>query len=267
MLKDVSNWRTDSDGCIEERDTYEIGDYDNVDLSRAMDLDIDLVPTAANPATQWRPHYPALIYGRALEYNGGGRFDPAAVTTSKEFIAPQDLYTDACPAAAHKLETMDASQLDAYLATVDARGSTYHDIGMIWGARLISPTGLFASENADATPSDPTSRNLIFMTDGQTSTLDVSYSAYGMEPVDRRRWSPSSALTLTDTVEKRFAFACAEAKKKNVTVWLIAFGTILNPMFEECAGAGHAFQADNAEELAEAFNVIANKVADLRITK
>ncbi len=43
---DVSGWRTGSNGCIEERDTYIIDDYDNVDLTRALDLNIDLVPTA-----------------------------------------------------------------------------------------------------------------------------------------------------------------------------------------------------------------------------
>jgi Flp pilus assembly protein TadG len=267
VLKDVSNWRSESDGCIEERDTYEIGDYANVDLTRALDLDLDLVPTSGDPASQWRPHYPELIYGRQLEWTGRGNFDPAAVTTTREYISPHAMYTDACPAAARKLAAMDAGQLNSYLATIDAKGSTYHDIGMLWGARLISPTGLFASENADVSASDTTSRNMIFMTDGQTSTLDVSYSAYGIEPVDRRRWSPGSGLTLTDTVEARFAFACAEAKKRNVTLWLIAFGTIMNPVFEECAGPGHTFQADNGDELADAFSTIANRVADLRITR
>ena len=36
----------------------------------------------------------------------------------------------------------------------------------------------------------------------------------------------SSALTLTETVEKRFAVACDEVKKRNVTVWVIGFGTV-----------------------------------------
>ena len=33
-----------SNGCIEERQTYEIDNYDSVDLSKALDLDIDRVP-------------------------------------------------------------------------------------------------------------------------------------------------------------------------------------------------------------------------------
>jgi len=267
VTRDVSAWRTESNGCIEERDTYEIDNYGNVDFSRALDLNIDAVPLAGDPATQWRPMYPELIYGRALEWNGRGSFDPRVVSTTKEYISPHAMYTDSCPAASRKLAEMSGSDIDAYLGPIEALGSTYHDIGMIWGARLISPTGLFADENADASPSHPTNRNIIFMTDGQTSALDVAYSSYGMEPVDRRRWSPSSSRTLTQTIEERFTVACAEAKKKNVAVWVIAFGTMMNPMFEQCAGPGRSFQADNAEELSAAFSTIANKVADLRLTQ
>ncbi len=40
-----SNWRTEANGCMEERSTYEITDYDNVDLAQALDLDLDKVPT------------------------------------------------------------------------------------------------------------------------------------------------------------------------------------------------------------------------------
>ena len=137
---------------------------------------------------------------------------------------------------------------------------------MIWAGRLISPTGLFSGENADV-GGLPTSRNLIFLTDGQTSSLDLSYGAYGVEPLDKRRWSPSSSsLTLTQTVEKRFSFACEEVKKKNVTVWFIAFGTDLNPIMTECAGPGHYFSASNAEELDEVFSKIAKSIGQLRLS-
>src|SRR3546814_16889703 len=42
---------------------------------------------------------------------------------------------------------------------------------MAWGARLISPTGLFASDNAKAEKNDrPISRHILFMTDGEMNT-------------------------------------------------------------------------------------------------
>lgn len=267
VAKDVSGWRTGSNGCIEERGTYEIGDYDNVDLSRALDLDLDTLPTAGAPATQWRPSYPALVYDRAVQWNGSGSFSTSEVQTQTEYVAPYYGGFAACPAPARKLQTWTTSELSNYIDGLKAAGSTYHDIGMIWAGRLLSPTGLFASENANASASRPTSRHLIFLTDGQTSSLDLSYGAYGVEPLAKRRWSPGSSLTLTQTVEKRFSFVCQQVKNRNITVWFIAFGTELNPIMTDCAGNGHYFEAANADELGAAFEKIAKSIGDLRLSQ
>ncbi|MCW1383490.1 pilus assembly protein [Novosphingobium sp. KCTC 2891] len=267
VTKDVSGWRTGSNGCIEERGTYEIADYDNVDLTKALDLDIDRVPTAGSPATQWRPQYPAIIYDRAMLWNGTGALSTLEVKTQAEYVAPYVAGFAACPAPAKKLQTWTAADLATYINGLQAGGSTYHDIGMIWAGRLLSPTGLFASENANASPSRPTSRHLIFLTDGQTSSYDLSYGAYGVEPLSKRRWSPSSALTLTQTVEKRFSFVCQQVRNRNITVWFIAFGTDLNPIMTECAGQGHFFSAANAGELSAAFEKIARSIGDLRLSQ
>jgi len=262
----VSGWRTGSNGCIEERDTYIIDDYSAVDLSRALDLNIDLVPTAGDSKTQWRPQYPKLIFGRAKKWDNSGNFDLASAATTAEYIAPWVANTAACPSPARALAEMDSQAVTDYVATLKAGGSTYHDIGMIWGARLLSPSGPFAAENANPADGRPTSRNIVFLTDGQTSALDISYSSYGFEPLDRRRWAPGSALSLTQTIEQRFSFACQEAKKKNITVWIVAFGTSLNPIMEECAGPGKAFQANDSGELNEIFKKIATSMSDLRLT-
>ena len=268
---DVSKWRTESTGCIEERQTDMLTRDDlltgNVDLDKAMDLDLDRVPSVGDSRTQWRPHYPKLIYGRALQKNGSGAFSLILVNTNTEYYSPYDSSTAACPPPARKLAELTSAQLAAYLNTLKAAGSTYHDIGMIWGGRLLSSTGLFATENADVSASQPTSRNLIFMTDGQTSTLDISYTAYGIEPLDQRRWKKGAPDSLTSIVEARFAFSCAEVKKKNINVWVIAFGTELNPLLSDCAGPGHAFQANNGDELAGIFAKIAGSISNLRITK
>jgi len=161
---------------------------------------------------------------------------------------------------------MDASQLDSFLDSIEPAGNTYHDIGMIWGGRLISPTGLFAAENVDV-GGKATSRHMIFLTDGQTAPREVAYGAYGVEPLDQRRWSESSPMSLTDVVEGRFSVACDEVKKRNVTVWVIAFGTEMNPIFTECAGPGRFFEANNATELQDVFSKIAAQMGDLRISK
>lgn len=265
VARNTTNWRADSNGCIEERTTYEIDDYDNVDLDRAMDLDLDLVPSASDPDTQWRPMYPSMIYERAKQWSGAGAFQQAAVGTNLEFVSPYVAGFAACPTASKKLQEWAQTDYDAYIDALVAGGSTYHDIGMIWAARMLSPTGIFATENADVSARQRTSRHLIFLTDGQTSSLDLSYSSYGVEPISQRRWNSASPLTLTQTIEKRFSFACEEAKKKNITVWFVAFGTDLNPVMTTCAGNGHYFSAANADELQDAFRTIAKSIGDLRL--
>ncbi|MXO93123.1 hypothetical protein GRI62_05820 [Erythrobacter arachoides] len=264
--RDVSAWRSTTPGCMEERATYAIGDYDNVDLSRALDLDLDRIPSAGDADSQWRPHHPSAIYARAIATNGTGSFSPADVTTSQTFLETGSWWFSQCPARARKLGEMSDSDLDTYLGTLSPQGATYHDIGMIWGGRLLSPTGLFAGENAD-TASIQRSRHLIWMTDGQTEPYDLAYGAYGVEPLDRRRWQPGSSMTLAQTIEARFGVACEEVKKRNITVWVIAFGTTLNPIMEDCAGEGHAFEAANAAELNEAFSSIAQSMGDLRVSR
>ncbi|MCB2065419.1 MAG: VWA domain-containing protein [Erythrobacter sp.] len=265
ITREVSNWRSETTGCIEERDTYEIDDYDNVDFSRALDLDIDLVPTPGNLATQWRPRYPSAIRVRRILMNGSGDFNPAEYRTTDEYADTGTWWFSDCPAPAQRLQEMDASQLDTYLATLRPYGATYHDIGMIWGGRLLSPTGIFAAENAD-TEGHTRSRNMIWLTDGQTEPYDLAYGVYGVDGLDQRRWDPdSSSLTLTQTIEHRFAVACEQVKNRNITVWVVAFGTSLNPIMTECAGPGHYFEARNSAELSAAFATIARSMSELRI--
>ena len=296
-IYDVPDFRTTSNGCIEERETYVIDDYDNVDLSRALDLDLDLVPgtdrshrdaglaeafkfgsaiedggKAKKPkklkydVSQWRPMHPDYEYLRQLKYDNTGAFGTASVLTLDEYLSPAVMRTAACPPPSRKLAPMTSRELDEYLATLQPSGNTYHDIGMIWGGRLVSPTGLFAAENRDV-GGTPTKRNLIFLTDGETAPLDISYSSYGVEPLDQRRWAPGSPLSLTQTIEARFRFACMEVRKRNVTVWVVGFGTELSEVMKQCAGEGRYFEAADAAELNAAFAKIAKDMSELRIQR
>lgn len=266
MEFDVRNWRTESNGCIEERDTYRINNYDAVDLNRALDLNIDLEPSN-DDATKWRPMMPWRVYARAINWDSTGTWVKQQRVTEDEYMVPAAMGLAACPAAARKLAPMTTSDLDGYLATLVPNGATYHDIGMIWGGRLLSPTGIFAAENADVSSATHTSRHMIFLTDGETAPLDAAYSSYGLEPLDNRRWQPGDSHTLAQTVENRFAFACNEVKKKNITVWVISFGTDPNTVMQECSGIDRYFVADNAEQLETAFTTIARRMGDLRISQ
>ncbi len=86
------------------------------------------------------------------------------------------------------------------------------------------------------------------------------------------RWTSAagrqkSSETLTEVVEHRFGVACKEVKKRNITVWVIGFGTTLNPIMTECAGPGHFFEASDAAQLNSVFSKIAASIGELRISK
>ena len=267
ISRDVSDWRTETGGCIEERSTYEIGDPATVDLSKALDLDIDLVPRNNDDTTKWRPRYPDAIYVRSLKSNGSGSISVPEVVTTDNYVDTGKWWFSACPAEARKLAPITKADLTTYLDSLTPYSATYHDIGMIWAGRLTSPTGLFANENKDQSANLPTSRNIIFLTDGQTETYDIAYGAYGIDALDQRRWSPSSTKSLDQVVEDRFSIACEEIKKRNIRIWIIAFGTTANPAMVSCAGDGRYFEASSADALQKAFSRIAQSLGDLRIAR
>jgi hypothetical protein len=139
---------------------------------------------------------------------------------------------------------------------------------MVWGGRLISPTGLFAAAN---TVNGNLSRNIVFMTDGEVDTDVTHYDAYGWTAVDRRRQLDASVApdnaSNNAIVEARFNAICESIKSKGITIWVVAFGTALTESLEDCATGDKAYQANNSAALMSTFTDIAAQVANLRLTK
>ncbi|MBT2133672.1 pilus assembly protein [Croceibacterium sp. LX-88] len=274
--------------CIEERATRRTNEGSNVPR---YDMDVDLVPDRNNPATQWKPYLPGLVYSRQAigpTDTDTWLLGSSEATRTKEiwyegkeyprrafnFYTPLDWPWDygACPAPARKFAEMDAGQLQDYLRKLQPRGFTYHDIGFLWGLRLMSPTGLFAAEHRRAEENGSISRHLIFMTDGETDTRIGAYDAWGLSAMDRRRTAVTEIPEKAERdklTEDRLAELCTLAKSKmNITVWVIAFGdeVTLSPMLANCASEHRAYKASDAEQLNSAFSDIASQIAQLRIT-
>lgn len=275
------NWNS-GNACIEERQTVRQSDYSTIP-SAALDLDIDSEPDRGRPETQWKPWISNLVYARSYgNYDNGPTVNtgswPTDVITPIRFsggymnLSSRSNDSAACPSAARKLATMTKGNLVSYMNGLKVAGRTYHDIGFLWGLRLLSSTGLFKSENTTAPNGGQIVRNIIFMTDGQTETNFSDYDAYGLAAIDRRR-TDASRLPLgdgeTDTiVDNRLTALCRAARARDTTVWVIAFGTTLTPLLKGCAKSdAHAFQADDAATLNSAFAAIAANIAKLRISK
>lgn len=247
-------------GCIIERGTEAFASNQTAP-SDAYDMDINLVPDANDAETQWKLFLPDVTYDRSKT---------ATVTTTsnyKNFVEKGGDYA-ACPAAAMNLTTMTKTDHDtfaSYINTLQPKGYTYHDAGMAWGGRLISPAGLFADQNGPYR-SRPVSRHVIFMTDGEMNTPRSNMSHQGQE-LSMPRIGATSDNDAIARHNNRFVQLCRAARQEGVTVWVISFGVGNNTTLNSCASSGQAFEADNAAQLNSQFQAIARQISKLRLSQ
>jgi Flp pilus assembly protein TadG len=248
------------DGCIEEAATAIVKPNEDVP-DTAYDLDINLVPQTE--AQKWKPALPSMIHYRysGSEFSSWTNLPRLGVTENWD-ATPQYF----CPREAQRLREMTKLQFDDYVDSLQANGLTYHDAGMIWGARFISPNGIFATANQSAPNGEAISRHIVFMTDGQLVTSQNLYGRYGIEFWDRRVTDNGTASQQRNNHAARFQAACRAARNENISVWVVAFGTELTQNLVDCATPGRAYEASNSAALSEAFKEIAEKIAALRLT-
>lgn len=274
------------DGCIEERATVAAASYSPIP-SGAKDLDIDLVPSQTDPTTLWAPALDDVIYTPAdpggwsggsgtWTYTGTPTDGNAEIYTTTNYVNNSDYY---CPTEARKLQSWtNPTTFDSYVDSLSPNGNTYHDIGLLWGARLMSPTGIFSSENAYTPQGGEIERHMIFMTDGDPCTGVENYTAYGVAWFDRRQTDPSvvptdgctTTGTLTAQVNARTAALCTAIKNKNITLWVITFGTLSTDTVTRmtaCATPGRYFNATNEATIQATFKSIADQISALRLTR
>lgn len=244
-------------GCILERDTNPFDDNVATIPTDAYDLDVDTVPSREE--LRWHISLPNMTYTRP---------NSNSIVTSARY---SDFTGNApCPTQAMKLTPMTSanrSALQTYVNTLIATGNTYHDVGMIWGTRFISPTGIFADENAAAPNGMPISRHIIFMTDGQMEPNASTLSFQGVEFLMGRVGAWSNTTELTNRHNRRFLEACAAATSRNITVWVVSFGTSLTTNLKNCASGDKAYQANNAAQLHQQFQSIAQQITRLRLSQ
>ncbi|MEG3147904.1 TadE/TadG family type IV pilus assembly protein [Sphingomonas sp. RT2P30] len=268
----TSKWQ----GCIEERDTTASSSF-NVN-SLPSDLDPDLVPT--NDATKWRPMWQDVVYFRngvtsgTVDYSGSSNSpngdDPSGYGSYSNVGNSSWMSSGyvSCGKPATRLATMTRTDVSNYVNATDfkAQGGTYHDTGMIWGTRLISPTGIFASDTAAWPGHNAPNRYIVFMTDGDMAPNTSIYGMYGMEYYDQRVTGGTYSSD-TDYHNARFLAECAAAKARNIKIFVVGFGQTLTNELTTCASPGSAYYASNNTALTAAFQSIAGKVAMLRVSQ
>ena len=271
------------DGCIEERHTTYHASYSPIP-SDTQDLDIDLVPSQGSPNSLWGPALPDAVYMRKMtdNWDTSKLYYSSPAQYSGNYYTAKQTGSYACPTEAVKLQAWPtASDFEDYVDGLSPGGNTYHDIGLLWGARLMSATGIFASENAFTPNGGEIQRHLIFMTDGETCTGVTNYNAYGVAYFDRRTTDSSQVPTdgcstdadgggtLTAAVIARYQALCTAVKNKNITLWVVYFGSPSAAdatRMTTCATDGKFYSASNSTALIAAFNSIATQISMLRLT-
>jgi Flp pilus assembly protein TadG len=247
-------------GCIIERETVSTINASSgyAIPTGALDLNINLIPDPDDDETRWRPFFPQATWRRAA--------GTATASTGTQ-ISTQDVGFWACPTEARRLQAFNRGEMQSYVTQLQPVGGTYHDIGLIWGARMISNGGIFA-DSPDVFNGMPVARHLVFMTDGQLAPNCNSYTAYGIEQNDERITDSSSCSGQYERHLQRFRMMCNAIKGMNVSVWVIAFGTTLSADMASCASnANQASTASSQTALIQRFREIGSNIGALRLTQ
>lgn len=253
-------------GCIEERQTTSAidGGTSMTIPSTAYDLDINRIPSS--DATRWRPMLPDVVYTRTAGSTSTNSSANSTSTTGwiKNYTYSQGYW--ACPTTARRLDEWSRWEMEDYVNGLQTVGGTYHDIGMLWGARMISTGGLFA-DGCEEYNGMPCNRHIIFMTDGAQTTYCNVLTAYGVEQNDMRATGSGSCPSQLARHQQRFRMICNAAKNMNVSVWVIGFDTGLNTNLTGCASnPSQATTSSDRDSLIERFRQIGNQIGALRLT-
>ena len=237
-----SGFRQSTEGCIEERSSVGQSGSPVTILQTVSQDDIDEIASnnGNDSAYQW------------------GRYDPSKQNGQSQ---------NGCPSQSQKLKTYSsetAFKTAINSATANVTGGTYHDIGMLWGARFLSPTGMFSSENPTAHGSVPVNRHIVFMTDGELDTGPTLYSAFG---VDRYHDRIQGSGSQDEKHIARFHAICNRVKSTGTTVWVIALDETDTDDIDDCATSGAHFYTSDGSDLEEVFESIGRGIGNLRLTR
>ncbi len=251
-----------ADGCVLER----------VDGTSSIDQAAD------TNNRRWPRSWHQVAYTRASASNATNGNDdvwPNRRASGASYVDYSNGYLPnySCPKAALLPAVTNQAGVDGYVDATDfvAHGGTYHDIGMIWGTRIMSTTGIFSAIHGPAPNGEEVMRHIIFMTDGSMKPNDAYYSNLGIEKLEKRivgNGNDSAATPLANQHNARFTAACTAARTQhNIRVWVVAFAQALTTELTNCANAGQAFQANSTAELQTQFQTIAQRIAELRLSR
>ena len=174
-----------------------------------------------------------------------------------------------CPAPALKLAYGQAKStysdyVQRALTPIKPAYGTIHQLGMLWGYRLLTRDDVFIRTNP--IEGEVPIRALVFMTDGEALGRDNVNWDSGLGA--RRDKLVSSQTTLSSLLTqsmRRFAKICQAAKNDGIKVYIVSLVEDA-PEFSACAGRSY-IRTNSQAEIKQAFSDIAADLVDLHLTQ
>lgn len=233
------------EGCVEERSTVSQGGPNIRISSDVEEADIDSYSTS-DDNLKWQPYDDVATVGERSSYDNLARFCPARASKLREYGSEQAFQT----------------QVNASLARVG--GYTNHDLGIMWGTRYLSSTGMFQAENPDEVDGIRVARHIIFLTDGEMTADSYNYSSFGIPNAEDRMTGWGS---LAGKHQSRFLNACNRARQMGATVWVIALDVGSTADISPCASGDDHFFVSDGSDLDQVFDLIGKGIGRLRLTE
>ncbi|MFN3828148.1 MAG: VWA domain-containing protein [Micavibrio sp.] len=242
-----------------------------------------------NPATSSNDPYPndtrdeytgpwdIYMYGKIVSRNNTcsgsdyGSTRCSSCPSSNDYECNQDYCfcghttpATSCPYAMVVPLTSDQQELLDAIPTMQHEGSTYSNLGMAWGMRILSPEAPFTegSEWGD----EEWNKAVVMMTDGEMSPSSV-YSGY---------WAANkTSADSIATLNSRLTEVCNLLKARDVIIYTITFDHATSDISEStkniyrnCAtSSAHYFDAPTQENLISVFERISGALANLHIRR
>ncbi len=204
--------------------------------------------------------------------------------TTKSGSAPNYVYTVGqaqnynCTKSSILPLTNNKTELLTRIGAMKAEGSTYINVGLVWGLRMISPE--FPLQEAEPWSDTDWKKAVIVMTDG-VNEAHTHYSGLGLSKDtnhDGQISSAESSLSVTQieanssVLNDRMLDVCDELRDKKVLVYTITFdngvSTATKKLFEKCATQPNMYyDAPDGTKLKEVYLTIAKELANLHLSK
>lgn len=171
--------------------------------------------------------------------------------------------------------TDDRTTVESAIDSMEARGATMINLGLVWGWRMLSPRwrdlwgGVMDTNDLPLDYNYPSmNKVVILMTDGDNMFGGGNYTAYGQ--LSDARLGTTSSSTAYSILNTRTSQVCSSMKANNILIYTIAFGadigTTSKNLLKNCATSpAYFFESPTAGDLDSAFTTIANQLNSLHI--